>query len=181
MGEQIQQLDDLSLLQAYRAGDAGAMETLYLRYRDRLYAYLVALLGSADEAEDALQDAWRKIVVPENTANVAQFDSFVFRCVRNCALDAIAHRNRRQKLLNRAEFIRRDGPGDPGYAVNAAELHEALRALPREQLEAIVLKIWSNLTFETLAEITGVPAGTAMTRYRLGIAKLREALDSEHG
>lgn len=55
-------------------------------------------------------------------------------------------------------------------------MRSALRALPPEQGRLIVLSVFYGLTARETAEIEGIPLGTAKTRIRLGIARLREAL-----
>jgi RNA polymerase sigma-70 factor (ECF subfamily) len=56
----------------------------------------------------------------------------------------------------------------------ALELQSALRGLPDEQREVIVLHVWGELSFEEVAEALSIPANTAASRYRYGLSKLRE-------
>jgi RNA polymerase sigma factor (sigma-70 family) len=56
----------------------------------------------------------------------------------------------------------------------AIALQSALRRLPDEQREIVVLRVWGQLTFEEAAAIIGVSPNTAASRYRYGLAKLKE-------
>jgi RNA polymerase sigma-70 factor (ECF subfamily) len=58
----------------------------------------------------------------------------------------------------------------------ALALQEAMRALPEEQMEIVVMRIWGGMTLEEAAETIGVPLNTAASRYRYALAKLREQL-----
>jgi RNA polymerase sigma-70 factor (ECF subfamily) len=67
----------------------------------------------------------------------------------------------------------------------ALELQSALRGLPEEQREVIVLHVWGQMSFEEVAEALAIPANTAASRYRYGLSKLREQFQvterSRHG
>ncbi len=58
----------------------------------------------------------------------------------------------------------------------ALEVQEALRALPSEQREVVVLHVWSQMTFCEIAALILIPSNTAASRYRYALSKLRELL-----
>lgn len=64
----------------------------------------------------------------------------------------------------------------PGMQDVAIAIESALRALPEEQREVIVLHLWGGLSFSEAAGALGVSPNTAASRYRYGLAKLREGL-----
>ena len=61
-----------------------------------------------------------------------------------------------------------------GSRETSLALQSALRMLPGEQREIVVLRIWGALTFEEAAAVIGISPNTAASRYRYGIAKLKE-------
>jgi len=153
---------------------------LYEGHGEQLYRYLVFRLGSAEDAEDVLQECfsrfarydlrWRLVLDPK---------AFVFRVARN-----EANRFLRQKRGRRegeemilagavngfmAAFV---APEEPSSAL----LLRAAEGLPPEQKEAVFLKVCDGLTFKEIASVCGVSANTAASRYRYGIEKLREAV-----
>jgi len=73
-------------------------------------------------------------------------------------------------------FHEEDESGRPHYE-DREQLRIALRALPPEQGRVIVLSVFYGLTAKETADVEGIPLGTAKTRIRRGIAKLREALE----
>ena len=64
---------------------------------------------------------------------------------------------------------------------SAADVRAALAALPDEQRRALELAYFEGYTYREVAEVTGVAAGTAAGRLRLGLAKLRESLAGSAG
>ena len=134
--------------------------------------------GRAD-AEDVVQEAfirfWR------SRTSVADQRAYLFACVKHCALD---WQRSRRRQLRREEFAAR--PEAESLFVGAVEhderrttIEEAMRELPPEQSEVLVLKIWGELTFPQIAAALEISLNTAASRYRYAIAKLREALAEE--
>ncbi|HDT12972.1 MAG TPA: sigma-70 family RNA polymerase sigma factor [Candidatus Aminicenantes bacterium] len=156
------------------------LEDLYDRHGEALYRYLVFKLGSTEDAQDVLQEAfcrfarydlrWRLVRDPR---------AFVFRVARN-----EANRFLRRKL-GRREGEKMIASGRAGHlaAVFAAPEDPALASLlrlagelPAEQREALFLKVFDGLTFKEIGAVCGVSVNTAASRYRYGIEKLRQTM-----
>jgi RNA polymerase sigma-70 factor (ECF subfamily) len=159
------------------------LEELYERHGQNLYRYLVFRLGSAEDAEDVLQETfcrfaryglrWKFVRDPQ---------TFVFRIARN-----EANRFLRRKFGRRAREAMIMTGTETGFAAAFAAPEEPslalllLRAeeLPAEQKEVLFLKVFDGLTFKEVGSVCGIPANTAASRYRYGIEKLREAMEGE--
>jgi RNA polymerase sigma factor (sigma-70 family) len=123
--------------------------------------------------EDVVQDAFlqlmRKQPIPDNVAG------WLYRVVRNGAISA----SRSQSRRTRHESAAVQGI-EPWFATNhddamdAAAATQALAALPLEQREAIVLRLWGGLSFEQIGDLTQTSTSTAHRRYVAGLAALRE-------
>jgi RNA polymerase sigma-70 factor (ECF subfamily) len=156
------------------------LEELYERHGESLYRYLAFRLGSAEDAEDVLQEAfsrfarydlrWRLVRNPQ---------AFVFRVARN-----EANRFLKRKLGRREgeRMIAAGGLGAFAAAFAAPEepslalLLRRAGELPAEQKEAVYLKVFDGLTFKEIAAVCGISSNTAASRYRYGIEKLRQAV-----
>ena len=156
------------------------LDELYGRHGESLYHYLLFKLGSAEDAEDVLQESfcrfarydlhWRLVRNPQ---------AFIFRIARN-----EANRFLRRKLGRREgeRMIAVGGLGAFAAAFAAPEepalslLITRVEELPGEQKEAVFLKVFDGLTFKEIGSVCGVSANTAASRYRYGIEKLREAM-----
>jgi len=72
-----------------------------------------------------------------------------------------------------------------GMEQTAVELQSALRGLPEQQREVILLHVWGQMSFEEVANALEIPPNTAASRYRYGLSKLREQFQvierSRHG
>lgn len=136
-----------------------------------LLLYARQLCGSA---EDVVQEAFLKLAaLRESPTEVV---SWLYRVVRNGALDASkSQRRRRQREQAVARSVR--WFVEPEVDGLDAELAaSAMKELPVDEREIIVAHLWGGLTFEQIAALAGTSASTAFRRYQAGIAKLRKRL-----
>jgi RNA polymerase sigma-70 factor, ECF subfamily len=154
-----------------------AVEHLYRENRQRLFTCAMAITRRSDLAEDAVQEAFcrlvRTSVEPEN------MKAYVFRAVRNAAIDQ--KRKRGPTTGIEPEFIFDPRPNPCETAV-AAEFRrraaEALQELSTDECETIVEHLYGSLSFREIAEIREVPLGTVAAWYRRGLDKLRTQLEA---
>src|SRR4051794_24262788 len=124
--------------------------------------------------EDVVQEAFLKLVRQKRPP--ADIGAWLYRVVRNGALDAAKSARRRQRRESVAArpgrwFVEPEVDGlDAGTAVAALE-----RLVP-EQREAIVAHHWGGLSFEQIATVVGCSASTAFRRYTAGVEELRKHL-----
>lgn len=172
---------DQQLMGAIAAGDVEAFAQLYDRFAPRLHGFLIRLLGPGGEVEDVLQEVflqvWRSALEYEPAR--AHPAVWLFLIARSRGVDRL--RRRRGLPLSAAA----DRPGTAPEALDRLVEQEsigracaALAELPLEQQEALALVFWDDCTHVQVAERTQVPLGTAKTRIRLAIRRLREHLIS---
>jgi RNA polymerase sigma-70 factor (ECF subfamily) len=156
------------------------IEELYERHGERLYRYLLFKLGSAEDAEDVLQECFCRFARYDlRWRLVRDREAFVFRVARN-EVNRFLRRTLGRREGERA--IAAGGPGGfsavcaPPEEPSLAFLLERAGGLPSEQREVVYLKIFDGLTFKEIGSVCGISANTAASRYRYGIEKLREAL-----
>ena len=128
----------------------------------------------SDSPEDVVQDAFVKLVSQRRPPD--DRIAWLFRVVRNGALDSAKlarRRQRRESVVARPVrwFVQ---PAIEGLDAETAVT--ALQRLPPEQREVIVARLWGGLSFEQIAEVGGCSASTAFRRYSAGIDVLRQAL-----
>ncbi len=146
-------------------------ERLYDQKAAQLLLYGRALGLSHSEAEDVLQETFAALLKLEEAPSAPE--NYAFRTIRNRAL------NYRRSLWRRVarEFESRrwfERDSDETPAERAAV--RCLEKLPAEQREVIVLKIWSEYTFEEIAGLLELSPNTVAGRYRYGLEKLRACL-----
>ena len=169
-------LDDF-LVASARVGDRKAFELLAERCDPRLQAHAFRLLGDADQARDAVQDAWTEIVRGLCALrDEAAFLPWAYRIVsRRCA--RIIRGAQRGRALAR-ELAAEPVPA-PAGATDFERLRAAIRALPPEQRAAVALFYYEDLSVADISTALDVPAGTVKTRLMHARLKLRSALEGD--
>lgn len=169
--------------------DPVTFQQVYDEQSRGVYAAAFRITGNAAQAQDVVQDVflrvWRR---PRSfDAKRGELGSYLRLMARSRALDlwregqAAGRASDRLKVVVAQEETR---PGDrPAVAAEqGAErevVREALRSLPEAQREALVLAYWGGLTADEIAQRSDVPLGTAKSRIRLGMARLRTALPAQ--
>lgn len=154
------------------AADIESLRAFYVGSRQQLYTYAVSITGNRELAEDAVHSVLERLLrgrrLPE------ELRPYVFRAVRNAALDAV----RRTKV--RTESIRAMAAGtDTPDTVRPDDLEPLLRRLSDDERETILLKIHGGLTFHEIASLCGQPVPTVASWYRRGLERLRTLLNPE--
>ncbi len=150
---------------------------------DRHGAALVLLarqwVATHADAEDVVQEAFVRFWRSRSSA--ADPAAYLFACVRNCARDRVRGEVRRVKR----EAAVATPEAEPAFAApveqaeRVAAIEAALRGLPEEQREVLVMKIWGGLTFVQIGTALAIAANTAGSRYRYALERLRKELAEE--
>jgi|SRR5579863_2586896 len=176
-------VSDEALLSGIVVGDDRAGLAFVRRYQHRTFGLAMGIVGDAGKAEEVAQEAFIRIfrhaaVFDPRRGSVA---AWALTITRNLAIDAIR--------------VRRDVPTDPGDRVfveligrdrlpddvvlatdGVDRARIALAELPVEQRRAVVLAALYGRTVREIASAESIPLGTAKSRIRLGMAKLRQAV-----
>ncbi len=162
-----------------KAGD-DLLERLYDRHAEALYAYALHLTRHEADTRDLLQEVFTRIATsPSCLRGVRDERGFLLRMIHHAAIDQFRRRRTRE---NAVEGLMRESASlfetadDPDGRAFRFAVDEALGALPEEQRTVVHLKLWSDLTFEAIADVLGISPNTAASRYRYGMNKLREQL-----
>lgn len=180
--------DDAELTAAVLAaqdGDETAFRTVYRSVQPRLLGYLRTLVGEA-EAEDVASEAWLQIArdLDRFTGDADRFRGWAARIARNRALDHIRMRGRRPAVGgDESELTVRPGESDTaGEAIEALATGETLALiarLPRDQAEAVVLRVVVGLDAKSAAATLGKRPGAVRTAAHRGLKRLGELLGAE--
>jgi RNA polymerase sigma-70 factor, ECF subfamily len=156
---------------------------VYDEHARSVYGAALRILGNPSQAQDVTQDVFLKL-----WRNPGRFDarrgelgSYLRLMARSRALDLYREGQAAGRARDRLEVVatQTESRVDERPAAAAeragdrAAVLEALRRLPDAQREALVLAYWGGLTADEIARRVGVPLGTAKSRIRLGMAKLR--------
>ncbi len=143
----------------------------------RLRRYAQALVGNRAEADDLVQDtlerAWKKIPLWRGSSDLR---AWLFSIMHNLHIDQV----RKPKLATTslaAEAMVVTQRGDPDGALAVRDIDAALRLLPDEQREVLLLVALEQLTYEEVARTLRIPIGTVMSRLSRGRERLRAVME----
>ncbi len=175
---------DDTLLASFALGDPDAAAAFIRRYQGRVYGLAKTMLGDADLAEDVAQEAfiraWR--YAPAYDARRASVHTWMLVITRNLAIDAMRLRKAQPvdpDVLTVLELEAPTGMGPETVAETSAEVRElraALDNLPPEQRRAVLLAALCGRTAAEISEAESIPLGTAKTRVRTGLQKVRASM-----
>jgi RNA polymerase sigma factor (sigma-70 family) len=179
-------VSDDALLAGLATGDPEAASAFVRRFQRRVFGLALTIVGESRAAEDVAQEAflraWRHAGAYD--ARRGTVVTWLLTITRNLAIDAV--RVRRPVTLDPDVILGLDLAGAerlPEELValrdDADRLAAALARLPADQRRALVLAGLMGQTAREVSEVEGIPLGTAKTRIRTGLLRLRAALVSE--
>ncbi|MGH9092097.1 MAG: RNA polymerase sigma factor [Acidimicrobiales bacterium] len=185
-GAPVEQLTDEALLAGFGSGHEELAVAFVRRFQARVYGVALAVTGDRGTAEDVAQQAFERAWRHSGAFDPLRGSvaAWLTTIARNLALDAV--RTRRAVPVDPGEILGRVvGPRmapDPAAAAEAGDaagaLRAALRAIPPEQARAVVLAGVLGLTAAEVAAVEEVPLGTAKTRIRTAMQRLRAGLET---
>ncbi len=183
------QMSDEDLMAQFQAGTVEAFDILVSRYKDPLTNYIYRFLGDMKECEDLLQETFLRVYRNRHSyRRIAKYSTWLYTIAGNLARSE--YRKRKRRRLYSLQSVNRD---DEEYEVEIPDeqfspdkhtestlqdrhIQEALKQIPEEFREVVVLRDVQNLAYEEIAEITGLPMGTVKSRINRGRTKLQSLL-----
>nr|WP_246400991.1 sigma-70 family RNA polymerase sigma factor [Jiangella mangrovi] len=159
------------------------MAAFVRRHQGRVYGLALSVVGVPAIAEEVAQEAfvraWRH--AGNYDARKAQASTWLLTITRNVAIDVL--RVRRELAVEPAVVAEMliSPTNDSDRVADSERITTALRALPREQAMAVLLSVHFGLTAREISEQQQIPLGTAKTRIRTGLSRLRAMLEVSHG
>lgn len=151
---------------------------LYDTLGPRLYRHALLLTADSGLAEDAVQQAFLRLLSRGRVEEIASAEAFLRTVVRHEAYRMLRLRGEKQRNAAEPPLLE-DAHAEKSASESAEErqhLERALRQLSPEQREVVHLKVYEQMTFGRIGEVLGVPANTAASRYRYALERLRELL-----
>ncbi len=179
--------DGGDLVRRARDGDARAFEELARMNERALYRHVYRVVGTAEDAEDVVQDAFVSVWRSLSAFQGGSFRAWLFRIATNRAIDVIRSRRRRGELPldppddDEVEWseLAAQGPGPLELASQSeafAAVEEALTGVPAEQRAALLLRDVEGFSYEEIAHITAVEIGTVKSRIHRARLQVRNTL-----
>jgi RNA polymerase sigma-70 factor, ECF subfamily len=162
--------NDQELVRAANAGEVGAFEALYFRYRDWVAGLAYRLTGDHALALDVLQETFLYFLQKfPGFVLTSQLKTFLYPAVRNLSIAARRKAQRAQGDLALAEEL--EGPAIANASTD--DFEEVIGTLGVEHREVLLLRFVDGMTIPEIGEALDIPAGTVKSRLHNAIAKLR--------
>lgn len=181
--------EELRLVEAARRGDVESFNALVRLYEGRVYNLCFRMLGDAESAADAAQEAFLSAFRNLRSFRGGSFRSWLLRIATNACYDALRARKRRPAVSLDAGADDEDEHSplqvaDPAESPDdfalrrelAGAIQHGLAALPEDQRAVLILSDIEGLSYEEIAQVTGANLGTVKSRLSRGRARLRDVL-----
>lgn len=179
---------DQALVADVARGDAAALRTLYLRYERPTFSLILRLAGNREMAQDMMQETFTRVWTMAGTFRGDQgtFKGWLFTIALNVTRTELARKRHRVRHLGEdtAEALASEADG-PDVLLQRSEVGRrvavALAELSPHLREIVVMKVYQQLKFREIADITKTPEGTLKARFHRAVAELRERLAPREG
>lgn len=154
-----------------------ALGVLFDLTAQRLVRFAAALTRHQQDAEDAVQAALARLArQPHRLHGIARPWAYLLRIVRNEVLANVRRQQHTSPAGSLADLVTCCPVDEAEREESHRAVWAALRTLPAEQAEVVVLKIWEEMTFAQIGEVLDVSPHTAASRYQYAMAKLTARL-----
>lgn len=180
-------LSDNELISQYASGDELALKSLITRHEKKVFSYIMLSVKSRELAEDIFQDTFIKVINTIRSGNYKEegkFIQWVMRIANNLKIDYFRKVQRMPAFETNGEFdifdvIYGTEPSAEQKIITEqiyTELRSLIQLLPDEQREVLEMRIYQDISFKDIAEITDVSINTALGRMRYALINLRKII-----
>ena len=183
---------DETLVALYAQGNNEAFDILLNRYKDRLYAYIYYTVRNEELAEDIFQETFTKAIVTIQQGRYnenGKFPAWLTRIAHNVIMDCFLE-EKQEKLVSCDEEVRNllinirlsEGTVEAEIVNHQilSDVRRLMKDLADEQREVVHMRVYQDLSFKEIAEMTGVSINTSLGRMRYAILNLRRMAE-KHG
>jgi len=171
----LKEYSDEELINKYKAGDENGFVELYGRYKRRVFAYCLKMVGNRETAEDLFQEIFVRVSTKRESFISGSFSAWLFSIARNLCLNAI-----RDKVEHTSIDEISDSQGGivqpQEYDQTPEILRNAIEKLPEDLREVLVLRVYSEFSYEEIADMTKTKLATVKVRIFRAKQKLHEVL-----
>ena len=184
-------LTDNELITRYVAGDESALKQLINRHQKKVFSYILMSVKNRELAEDIFQDTFIKVIntlKSDNYKEEGKFLQWVMRIANNLKIDYYRKVQRMPVFESNSDFNIFDvlNGTDPSIEQKIiteqiySDVKNLVQYLPEEQREVLEMRIYDDVSFKDIAELTGVSINTALGRMRYALINLRKLIKEKN-
>ena len=181
-------LPDAVLVKNYISGDESALSSLIERHQSKIYGFIYSKINDRDLSDDIFQDTFIKVIKTLKSQSYneeGKFLPWVMRIAHNLVVD---HFRKAKKMPYQREteeysifnYMTDNSLNIEGQIISEqveSDLAKLLDELPADQKEVLVMRMYQDLSFKEIADLTGVSINTALGRMRYALLNLRKIIE----
>ena len=182
------QLPDASLVQDYVSGNENALAALIKRHESKIYGFIYSKISDRDISNDIFQDTFIKVIrtLKSNSYNEeGKFLPWVMRISHNLIVDHYRKTKKMPMFRETEEFSIFSIMSDDSLSIENKMISEQvemdikrlIEELPVDQKEVLVMRMYQDMSFKEISEVTGVSINTALGRMRYALMNMRKVID----
>ncbi len=186
------EISDKELVASYLNGNHTSVEKLIYRHQGRIYAYILMLVKDRQLADDLFQDTFIKVIKTLKGGSYKEEGKFLqwsMRIAHNLIIDHF-RKSKRLPVVdsNNDNYDLMDNISIADASIEERlitdQIHEDLRKLieylPDEQREVLYLRLYAEMSFKDIAELTNVSINTALGRMRYALINMRKMIKEKN-
>lgn len=177
---------DAELIKAHSKGSERALEVLIIRHKDKIYTSIYMLVKEKFLAEDLFQETFLKIIKTIKDGRYSEQGKFLpwaVRVAHNLCMDHFRRTKQNVPVTlpdgTDISYLFTTNDAAPDH-IEKREVHKSVRQLveelPEEQREVIVLRMYGDLSFKEISDLTGVSINTSLGRMRYALLNIRKMI-----
>ena len=183
-------LPDAVLVREYASGNEWALAQLIERHQSRIFSFIFSKVKDRDLTDDLFQETFIKVINTirkDNYNEEGKFLPWVLRIAHNLVIDHFRKSNKVQFQRDQEEYSIFSRVEDPAMNIESQmiaeqiedDLHTLILRLPDDQQEIIRLRLYDDLSFKEIAELSGISINTALGRMRYAVINLRKMIQQK--
>jgi RNA polymerase sigma-70 factor (ECF subfamily) len=182
------QLPDALLVKKYVEGDENALTVLINRHQSKIFGFIYSKISDRDISNDIFQDTFIKVIrtLKSKAYNEeGKFLPWVMRIAHNLIIDHYRKNKKMPMFRETEEFSIFSIMTDDSLTIEnkiireqvEIDLKKLIEELPADQKEVLVMRMYQDMSFKEISEITGVSINTALGRMRYALMNMRKVID----
>jgi RNA polymerase sigma-70 factor (ECF subfamily) len=182
------QLPDALLVKKYVEGDENALTILINRHQSKIFGFIYSKISDRDISNDIFQDTFIKVIRTLKSKSYneeGKFLPWVMRIAHNLIIDHYRKNKKMPMFRETEEFSIFSIMSDDSLTIEnkiireqvEIDLKKLIEELPADQKEVLVMRMYQDMSFKEISEITGVSINTALGRMRYALMNMRKVID----
>ncbi len=182
------QLPDALLVKKYVEGDENSLTILINRHQSKIFGFIYSKIADRDISNDIFQDTFIKVIKTLKSKSYneeGKFLPWVMRIAHNLIIDHFRRNKKMPMFRETEEFSIFSIMSDDSLTIENKIIHEQveidlkklIEELPADQKEVLIMRMYQDMSFKEISEITGVSINTALGRMRYALMNMRKVID----